>query len=138
MPLIRRLGRELLAPMFVTSGLDSFRHPERLAGKAATVTTPLADAFGLPDDPVMFVRLNGAVQVVAGTMLAMNRLPRVAALALVGSLIPTTIAGHRFWTESDASSRAAQRIQFLKNAAMLGGLLVVVSERSRGARGAVN
>jgi uncharacterized membrane protein YphA (DoxX/SURF4 family) len=79
----------------------------------------------------MFVRINGAVQVVAGTMLALNRLPRLAALALAGSLVPTTLAGHRFWNESDPSGRAAQRTQFLKNAAMLGGLLVVVSERSR-------
>src|SRR6476646_6072487 len=131
MPVIRRIGRELLAPMFVTGGLDSLRNPEPKAAKAATVTTPLAEAFGLPDDPVMFVRINGAVQVVAGTMLAMNRLPRLAALALAGSLVPTTLAGHRFWNEPDPSGRAAQRTQFLKNAAMLGGLLVVVSERTR-------
>jgi uncharacterized membrane protein YphA (DoxX/SURF4 family) len=63
-------------------------------------------------------------------MLALNRWPRLAALALAGSLIPTTIAGHRFWSEPDPSGRAAQRIQFMKNAAMLGGLLVVVSERA--------
>lgn len=131
MPLIRRLGRELLAPMFVSGGLDSLRNPEPKRERAEHVTKPLADAFGLPDDPVMFVRFNGAVQVVAGTMLAMNRLPRLAALALAGSLIPTTLAGHRFWAETDPSGRAAQRTQFLKNAAMLGGLLVVVSERSR-------
>jgi uncharacterized membrane protein YphA (DoxX/SURF4 family) len=134
MPVIRRLGRELLAPMFVSGGLDAVRHPEPKATKAAAITTPLADAFGLPDDPVLFVRLNGAIQVVAGTMLAMNRAPRLAALVLAGSLIPTTLAGHRFWTESDPGGRAAQRIQFMKNTAMLGGLLVVVSERTRGAR----
>jgi len=64
-------------------------------------------------------------------LLAMGRAPRLAALALAASLIPTTIAGHRFWTETDPSARAAQRIQFLKNAAMLGGLLVVVSQRPR-------
>ena len=53
MPVIRRIGRELLAPMFVTGGLDSLRNPQPKAAKAATVTTPLADAFGLPDDPVI-------------------------------------------------------------------------------------
>jgi len=131
MPLVRRLGRELLAPMFVTGGLDALRHPDTKVAKASTVTTPLADAFGLPDDPVLFVQINGAVQVVAGSLLAMGRWPRAAAFALAASLIPTTLAGHRFWNETDPQSRAAQRIQFLKNAAMLGGLLVVVSERSR-------
>jgi putative oxidoreductase len=130
-PLIRRLGRELLAPMFVSGGLDSFRNPESKIARAEHVTKPLAEAFGLPDDPVGFVRFNGAVQVVAGTMLAVNRVPRLAALVLAGSLIPTTLAGHPFWAESDPRGRAAQRTQFLKNAAMLGGLLVVVSERTR-------
>jgi uncharacterized membrane protein YphA (DoxX/SURF4 family) len=131
MPLIRRLGRELLAPMFVSGGIDAIRNAKEKAARAATITTPLAETFGLPDDPVLFVRVNGAVQVVAGTMLAMNRWPRLAALALAGSLIPTTLAGHRFWAEPEPSGRAAQRTQFLKNAAMLGGLLVVVSERNR-------
>jgi putative oxidoreductase len=130
-PVIRRLGRELLAPMFVSGGLDSLRNPEPKIARAEHVTKPMAEAFGLPDDPLMFVRFNGAVQVVAGAMLAMNRLPRVAALVLAGSLIPTTLAGHRFWAEPDPRGRAAQRTQFLKNAAMLGGLLVVVSERPR-------
>jgi len=131
MPLIRRLGRELLAPMFVTGGLDALRNPEPKAARAATITKPLADVFGVPDDPVLFVQLNGAVQVVGGTLLALGRAPRVAALVLAASLVPTTIAGHRFWTETDPSARTAQRIQFLKNTAMLGGLLVVASQRPR-------
>jgi len=48
MNVIRRLGRELLAPMFVSGGLDALRHPEPKAARAATVTTPLAETFGLP------------------------------------------------------------------------------------------
>jgi len=131
MPLIRRLGRELLAPMFVTGGLDALRHPGPKAAKASAITTPLAETFGLPDDPELFVQVNGAVQVVAGTLLAIGRVPRFAALVLAASLVPTTIAGHRFWSETDPAARAAQRIQFLKNAAMLGGLLIVVSQRPR-------
>jgi uncharacterized membrane protein YphA (DoxX/SURF4 family) len=129
MRLIHRFGREMLAPMFVSGGLDALRHPESKIERAATVTTPLADAFGLPDDPELFVRLNGAVQVVGGTLLAMGRLPRFAAVALAASLIPTTIAGHRFWNEPDPRGRAAQRIQFYKNVAMLGGLVLVATDR---------
>jgi len=131
MPIIHRLGRELLAPMFVTGGLDALRNPESKAAKAAAVTTPLAETFGLPDDPVLFVQLNGAIQVVGGTLLALGRFPRLAALALAASLIPTTVAGHRFWTEQDPAGRAAQRTQFLKNAAMLGGLVLVATDRQR-------
>jgi putative oxidoreductase len=72
------------------------------------------------------VKLNGAVQVVAGTTLALGILPRVSALALAASLVPTTLAGHRFWEEEDEAARAQQSVQFLKNAAMMGGLLMIL------------
>ena len=36
---------------------------------------------------------------------------------------PTTLAGHAFWTESDARKRKANRIHFLKNLGLVGGLL---------------
>ena len=51
-----------------------------------------------------------------------------AALALGASLIPTTAAGHRFWEEDEPAARSQQTIHFLKNAAMLGGLLMVVRD----------
>ena len=119
----------MLAPMFIAGGLDAFNHPEGKAGKAAAVTTPVADTLGLPDDPTAFVRANGAIQILGGALLGTGAYPRVAALALAGSLIPTTIAGHPFWEASDDKERAAQRTQFLKNVAMLGGLLLVVTDR---------
>ena len=43
------------------------------------------------------VRINGGVQVAAGALLTLNKLPRLAALALAATLVPTTAAGHRFW-----------------------------------------
>lgn len=59
----------------------------------------------------------------AGTLLALGVLPRSSALALVGSLVPTTIAGHGFWAVEDPTARKLQRVQFHKNMAMIGGLL---------------
>jgi uncharacterized membrane protein YphA (DoxX/SURF4 family) len=51
-------------------------------------------------------------------------MPRLAAVALAGSLIPTTLAGHRFWDESDPTQRSAQQIHFAKNLSILGGLIL--------------
>jgi hypothetical protein len=70
------------------------------------------------------VRANGAVQVGAGVLLATGRLPRLASLALIGSIVPTTYAGHRFWEETDDADRAQQRVHFLKNLGLLGGLVL--------------
>ena len=68
------------------------------------------------------------MQLVGGILLAVGTIPRLASLALVASLVPTTLAGHRFWDETDAKERKAQRVQFLKNAAMVGGLLLVLAD----------
>jgi uncharacterized membrane protein YphA (DoxX/SURF4 family) len=70
------------------------------------------------------VRLNAAVQLGAGLLLATGRFPRLAALALAGSLVPTTLAGHRFWEESDPQAKTNEIHHFIKNLSILGGLLV--------------
>jgi putative oxidoreductase len=64
-------------------------------------------------------------------MLATNRLPRVSALLLAASLMPTTYAGHPFWSETDKQVRQQQRASFLKNVGLLGGLLVTALDRRR-------
>ena len=126
----RRSASSLLAPIFINGGLDAIRHPESKVKAAEAVTRPLSSAFDfVPDDPVVLVRANGAVQVTAGTLLALGKLPRLAALVLAGSLVPTTYAGHAFWNEVDDEVRARQQIQFLKNLAVLGGLLTVAVSR---------
>jgi uncharacterized membrane protein YphA (DoxX/SURF4 family) len=40
-------------------------------------------------------------------------------------MVPTTIAGHPFWEIEDPVKRSQQRVQFLKNTGILGGLLVL-------------
>jgi hypothetical protein len=67
--------------------------------------------------------LNGIVQVSGGILLAIGKFPRLAAVALIGSIVPTTYAGHRFWEEADDEMRAQQKIQLLKNLGLLGGLI---------------
>jgi len=128
MTISRRVARPLMASMFIAGGLDALQHPDSKAKKAEPVALPLAEVLPLPDDPVALVRINGAVQLGAGLLLALGRLPRLAAAALAASLVPTTIAGHRFWDEPDDRARVQQRIHFLKNASMLGGLILAASD----------
>jgi putative oxidoreductase len=126
MSVVRMLARPMLASMFVTAGTDAVLHPEPKADRAGDVGPTVARKLPipLPDDPVQLVRINGAVQVVAGLMLATGRLPRLSALAIAATLVPTTYAGHRFWEEKDPTRRTAQRLHFFKNMSMFGGLLI--------------
>ena len=125
MTLSRAVARPLLASMFISGGLDSVRHPETKVAAAQGVTDQLRTVVpSLPKDTATLVRFNGMVQLGAGVMLATGRAPRLASLALIGSILPTTYAGHRFWEETDEKIRAQQRVHFLKNLGLLGGLIL--------------
>jgi putative oxidoreductase len=114
--LVRRLARPMLASMFIVGGIDTLRRP---APKVQA-----AEGLGLQENTETVVKGNAVAQVVAGLTLATNRLPRLSALVLAGSLVPTTAAGHRFWEYSDRTQRADQTQHFIKNVSMLGGLLL--------------
>jgi uncharacterized membrane protein YphA (DoxX/SURF4 family) len=129
MAMLRAIARPMLASIFVIQGFDTFRWPERVAPLAEPVVRPIAERVpAVPDETEQAVRINAAVQVAAGSLLALGRLPRLSALAIAATLVPTTLAGHRFWEAEGKQERAQQRIQFLKNAAMLGGLLIAAAD----------
>lgn len=128
MPVTRIVARPMLAAMFVAGGLDALQNPESKAPAAENLAPSVAGRFGLPDDTVTLVKVNGALQVGAGAFLALGWAPRLAALALAGSLVPTTLAAHRYWEETDPAARTNHRIHFLKNLSMLGGLIIAAAD----------
>ena len=126
MRFVRTLARPMLAGVFIAGGLDVLANPEPRAKLAKPVVDRVAAVVPLaPSDPKAAVALNAAVQIGAGSMMAAGILSRLAALALATSLVPTTLAAHRFWEFEDPALRSRHRVEFLKNSAILGGLLVV-------------
>ncbi|MFF8288640.1 DoxX family protein [Streptomyces sp. NPDC016309] len=129
MAIFRKLARPLLASTFISGGLRTWRDPGAVAPVAEPVTRPVSERIpAVPDDPTTLVRLNSAVQIGAGVLFATGRLPRLSALALAGSLVPTTLAGHAYWTVRDPEERARRRVHFYKNLSMLGGLLIAAAD----------
>jgi uncharacterized membrane protein YphA (DoxX/SURF4 family) len=114
----------MIAAMFIYGGLDSAKKSEARAAVAERVVNPLREMTGLTLSTAAAVRINGITQVVAGTMFAFGAAPRLAASILAGTLVPTTLAGHRFWEVEDPAARVGQEVHFLKNVAMLGGLVL--------------
>ena len=132
--ILRRIARPMLASIFVAGGVDALRNP---AGKAAVAqgfidgsvqALPGAMTAKVPTDAETLIRINGAVQIAAGLLFASGRFPRPAAAILAGSLVPTTVAGHAFWNETDPALKAQQRTQFVKNVSLLGGLLIAAAD----------
>ena len=60
-------------------------------------------------------------------------MPRLSAAVLATSLVPTTLAGHRFW-EAPAETRQQQQLHFFKNLSLLGGLLIAAGDTDGQAR----
>ena len=114
----------MLAATFVTSGIDVLHDPEPLVAEAEPVVPELASRLGFQANTGVLVRVNAATQVVAGALLGLGKLRRLSALALMASLVPTTYVSHRFWEADDPAERAKQRSQFLKDLAVLGGLVL--------------
>lgn len=123
---LRPAARLLTGSTYVLLGFDALRAPGGRVDLAAPLLAAIRSKVPLPADDEMVVRANAAVQVAAGAALALGRAPRLSALVLAGSLVPTTLAGHAYWTIEDPAARKVQRIQFHKNMAMIGGLLLAV------------
>ena len=127
----------MLAAQFIQGGISALRAPEGHAAAARPVLEAVAPAVDKaieiapvqhrPDD-VTLIKIDGAVKIVAGTLLAFGKFPRLASTTLAASLIPTTLAGHRFWEETDPQRKREQQIHFLKNASLLGGLLIAAAD----------
>jgi putative oxidoreductase len=131
MTVIRRLARPMLASTFVFGGINALRNPAPLAEAAKPVNDEIRDLADkvapqvhVPENDLTMVRINASVHIVAGLGLATNRAPRLCALALAGTVVPTTLAGHPFWQEKDKGARAQQMTHFFKNLSMLGGLVL--------------
>jgi putative oxidoreductase len=128
--LVRRIARPLLAAPFVILGVDALRHPETRVAAAKPVVEKIAGQADkqlpvqVPQDPEQWVKINAGVMVGAGALFGLGRLPRLCALLLTGSMVPTTLAGHRFWEVQDKKQRQMQLLQFLKNVGLIGGLLI--------------
>jgi putative oxidoreductase len=121
----------MLSTMFVYGGINSLRNAEFVAERSKPVTSKITDlintsgpALPFKVDDKMLVRADGALKTLAGLALATNRQPRIAAFILATSLAPTSVAGHRFWEETDPKVKANQTIHFLKNISLMGGLLL--------------
>jgi putative oxidoreductase len=131
MTLIRLIARPMLASAFVVGGVNALKNTEASAARARKVTDRLvpllqraAPGAPIPQDPKTLVRINAIAQIGAAASLATGRSPRLSSTVLAATLVPTTLAGHRFWEESDPAAKNNQRLHFFKNVSMLGGLLL--------------
>jgi putative oxidoreductase len=111
------VGRILLGSIFVLSGF------QKLMGYSGVVASIAGK--GLPMPEVLAV-LTVAVELGAALLLVVGWKARWAALLIFLFIIPVSLVFHNFWTMEGAQA-AMNRIQFLKNVAIMGGMLMVAA-----------
>jgi putative oxidoreductase len=114
------IGRALLGTLFLISGLLKIPAFAGVSGWMAAAGLPFAD---------LLLVLTIALEVGGGAMLILGLQARWAALAIALFLVPTTLIFHAFWG-ADAANFQNELTSFLKNLAILGGMLLVFQRES--------
>jgi len=116
-PATALLGRLLIAPLFILSGVGKFA--------AFGSTVEYVRSAGIPF-PKLALAIAAVVEILGGLSILTGFLTRLGALVLLVYLIPTTLLFHHFWTFA-GDDRTVQMVNFLKNLGIMGGLALLIA-----------
>ncbi len=115
-------GRELLGLYFIIPGIM------KITGFAST--SEYMAAHGVPLVPVLLV-LTIILQIGCGATLAIGWHARIMAWVLAGLTLVINLYMHDFWTMEEGLQRAHEMQNFIKNLAIMAGLLYVAGASPR-------
>lgn len=110
------IGRILLSTIFIMSGFHKIFSWEQTSEQMSNEGMVLVPLFLVG---AILCEIGGGLSVLLGCW------ARVGAMVLIAFLIPTTLIFHDFWTYQ-GEEQQSQMINFMKNLAIMGGLMLVV------------
>ena len=114
---LQLIGRISLGLIFVLAGFGKLANPAGTVGYMTAYGMPYADRLVWP---------TGLLEFGGGILLIIGWQARWAATALILFTLTASFIFHAFWNV-DAAQMQLQQIMFLKNLAIVGGLLYVVA-----------
>jgi putative oxidoreductase len=111
------IGRVLLAVMFLLAGISKFSGLDGTAGYIASKGLPMAQLLAV---------VTAVLEVGAAVLLIVGWQARWAALALAAFTLLASVLFHNYWA-LPAEQQMMQQLMFMKNLAIVGGLLAVVA-----------
>jgi uncharacterized membrane protein YphA (DoxX/SURF4 family) len=109
-------GRLLLGGYFVHAGWNHFRNRKMLAGYAGMKGVPL---------PMAAILGTGVLLSLGGLSVLTGLYPYAGLAMLAVFLIGVTPKMHDYWNVKDPMQRMGERVNFLKNTALLGAVLAL-------------
>jgi uncharacterized membrane protein YphA (DoxX/SURF4 family) len=113
------LGRILFGGYFLFNAFNHFSRLEMMAGYAQSKGVPSAK---------LAVAWSGAFLAIGGISLLFNVLPVLGLAALVLFLAPVTFMMHAFWKVQEPMAKMGEMVNFTKNLALLGAVLVLLAQ----------
>jgi uncharacterized membrane protein YphA (DoxX/SURF4 family) len=110
------LGRVLFASFFLNSAYGHFKNVEMMAGYSASKGVPA---------PKLAVLGTGTLLLLGGLGIILGLWVKWALLCLVVFLVPVTLMMHPYWKVADPAARMGERMNFLRNVALLGAVLMM-------------
>lgn len=111
------LGRILFGLYFMYSGYNHFKHVKH--------TSEYAKMKGVPM-PREATLITGLLMILGGLGFFLNVGIGASAVLLLVFMVPTTFIMHQFWKIKDPAHQMGEKINFLKNLALIGSLLMLM------------
>jgi putative oxidoreductase len=110
-------GRVIAGGFFLMNGFNHFMQFGMLTGYAKSKGAPA---------PGLVVGGSGVILLLGGLSLLLGFHPTIGAAVLVIFLLGASFAIHNFWTVQDPQAKMGEMINFLKNMALVGFLLMTL------------
>jgi uncharacterized membrane protein YphA (DoxX/SURF4 family) len=110
------IGRIIFAGYFLNSGINHFMRLGMMSDYAKMKGVPL---------PSVSVALTGLILILGGLSILLGVYPFVGIILLVVFLIPVSFMMHNFWKIQDLQMKMGEMINFMKNMALLGAVLML-------------
>jgi DoxX. len=111
-------GRILFGGYFAYSGFNHFKMLDMMSGYAKSKGAPL---------PKLSVAFSGLLLLIGGLSVLFNILPGFGLVSLALFLIPVTFIMHAFWKVQDPMAKMHEMVNFMKNIALLGAVLILLA-----------
>jgi putative oxidoreductase len=112
------LGRILLGGFFIYGGYNHIRNLEMVSGYAQSKGVPSPKAASV---------VSGVLLLIGGLSVLLGVYPDVGVIALVLFLAPVSFKMHAFWKVQDPMAKMGERVNFQKNIAILGAVLILLA-----------
>jgi len=118
MAIVLLIGRIILGGFFLYSGIHHFTSLENMAGYAKMKGTPA---------PKAAVAGTGILLILGGLSLLLGVFPMVGCILLLIFLFGVSPVMHDFWKVQDPQQRTGEMINFTKNIALGGAVLMILT-----------